>query len=184
MSKKTVAAIIERKNHYLIKVKKNQPRLYEAILKQVQSQEAIKKYKNLEKTRNRQTIRQVQVFSVPLNLEPLWKNAGSVITVERSGSRGEEWGESISYYLCSLPPLSRHLAEGIRGHWLIENQLHWVKDVILEEDISPQKTGFAPVNLSLLKTWVLTLLRIHGYSSISEAIQLLNNNLKYLLTFC
>lgn len=46
------------------------------------------------------------------------------------------------------------IADGIRGHWLIENQLHWVKDVILLEDISPQKMGFAPINISLLKTWV------------------------------
>ncbi len=60
-------------------------------------------------------------------------------------------------------------ADGIRGHWLIENSLHWVKDVITEEDISPQKAGFAPRNLSLLKTWVLTLLRVHGFDSIKGA---------------
>ncbi len=44
-----------------------------------------------------------------------------------------------------------------------------VKDVIYEEDISPQKAGLAPRNLSLLKTWVLTLLRIHGFESIKSA---------------
>ena len=57
--------------------------------------------------------------------------------------------QSLSYYLCSLSPKSRRLPEGIRGHWLIENSLHWVKDVIYLEDISPQKSGFAPINLSL-----------------------------------
>ena len=76
----------------------------------------------------------------------------------------------ISYYLCSLSPPSRRLADGLRGHWLIENSLHWVKDVIYQEDISPQKAGFAPRNLSLLKTWVLTLLRTHGFDSIKAAI--------------
>ena len=74
-------------------------------------------------------------------------------------------------------------ADRIRGHWLIENSLHWggtdgkpaspygvpFKDVIYEEDISPQKAGLAPRNLSLLKTWVLTLLRTHGFDSIKAA---------------
>jgi predicted transposase YbfD/YdcC len=68
-----------------------------------------------------------------------------------------------------MSPQSRRLADGIRGHWLIENSLHWVKDVIYEEDISPQKSGLAPRNLSLLKTWVLTLLRTHGFDSIKSA---------------
>ena len=92
--------------------------------------------------------------------------------------------QRLSYYLCSLPPQSRRLADGIRGHWLIENSLHWVKDVIYEEDISPQKSGFAPRNLSLIKTWVLTLLRVHGFDSIKAAISEMSHNLGYILTFC
>ncbi|BCU09524.1 hypothetical protein MAN88_00880 [Microcystis aeruginosa] len=39
----------------------------------------------------------------------------------------------------------------------MENRLHWVKDVIQNEDRSPQKKGLSPINISLLKTWVLTL---------------------------
>lgn len=93
-----------------------------------------------------------------------------MIKVERKGTRGEEPYERIGYYMTSVSPSSRRLAEGIRGHWLIENRLHWVKDVIYQEDKSPQKAGFAPINLSLLKTWVLTLLRVHGYDSLTEAI--------------
>ncbi|AOX02967.1 hypothetical protein BJP34_29150 [Moorena producens PAL-8-15-08-1] len=89
---------------------------------------------------------------------------------KRSGTRGNEPFQTISYYLCSKSPQSRRLMDGIRGHWLIENSLHWVKDVIYKEDISPQKSGFAPKNLSLLKTWVLTLLRAHGFDSIKAAI--------------
>ena len=53
-----------------------------------------------------------------------------------------------------------------------------------EEDISPQKAGFAPRNLSVLKTWVLTLLRTHGFDSIKSAISEISRNLGYVLTFC
>ena len=107
-----------------------------------------------------------------------------MIKVERSGTRSNKPYQSLSYYLCSLSPKSHRLAEGIRGHWLIENSLHWVKDVIYLEDISPQKSGFAPINLSLLKTWVLTLLRVHGFNSITEAISEMSHNLPYILSFC
>ncbi len=89
-------------------------------------------------------------------------------------------------------------ADGIRGHWLIENSLHWggtdgepaspygvpFKDVIYEEDISPQKAGLAPRNLSRLKTWVLTVLRTHGFESIKSEISEMSHNLGYILTFC
>ena len=64
------------------------------------------------------------------------------------------------------------------------NSLHWVKDVIYEEDISPQKAGFAPRNLSLLKTWVLTVLRTHGFESMKSAISEISHNIGYLLSFC
>lgn len=121
---------------------------------------------------------------MPKKIDPKWKSAGCVIKVERSGTRSNEPYSRVSYYLCSLSPQSGRLADGIRGHSLIENRLHWVKDVIYEEDKSPQKAGFAPMNLSLLKSWVLTLLRIHGFDSVKEAISLISHNLKYILSFC
>jgi len=72
----------------------------------------------------------------------------------------------------------------IRGHWQIKNRLHWVKDVIQLEDKSPQKAGSTPINLSLFKTWVLTLVRLHGYDSLTEAIAHLSHNVGYILSFC
>ncbi|WP_426580844.1 hypothetical protein [Dapis sp. BLCC M229] len=61
-----MAAIIETQNDYLVKVKRNQPLLYAKIEKQVKSSKAVKRYINDEKTRNRQTIRQVEVFHIPM----------------------------------------------------------------------------------------------------------------------
>lgn len=101
LSKKTIEAIIDSDNGYLVKVKRNQPYLYEEIERQAENTQAVKTYKNEEKTRNRYTIRETFVFDVPKNLEPLWKDAASVI--ERYGIRGNELFSSISYYLCSLP---------------------------------------------------------------------------------
>ncbi len=184
MSKKTLEAIAISGNGYLVKVKANQPKLYQQIERESKQQIAKQTVEESEKTRNRQSSRKVEVFEPPKNLDPKWIGVGCVIKVERSGTRADEPYQSISYYLCSLPARSSRLAEGIRGHWLIENSLHWVKDVIYEEDVSPQKAGFAPRNLSLLKTWVLTLLRTHGFDSMKSAISEISHNIKYILSFC
>jgi hypothetical protein len=58
------------------------------------------------------------------------------------------------------------------------------KDVVTEEDTSPQLQGKASTNISLLKSWVLNLLRIHGIDSITEAIDAFGHNLKLIKSFC
>ena len=58
----------------------------------------------------------------------------------------------------------------IRGHWQIANRLHWVKDVIFDEYKSPQRVGNASINLPIIKTWVLSVFRLHGFDSIKGAI--------------
>ena len=182
--KKTLIAIALSGNDYLVKVKTNQPKLYKQIETASNQQKPRQTVKHIEQTRDRNSYRQVEVFEPPENLDPKWIGVGCVIKVERTGTRSHQPYQSISYYLCSLSSQSQRLADGIRGHWLIENSLHWVKDVIYEEDISPQKAGFAPRNLSLLKTWVLTFLRVHGFDSIKGAIGEMSHNIGYMLTFC
>lgn len=175
---------MESGNHYVVKVKANQPKLYKQIELESCQQPAKQVVEHHEKIRDRDSTRKIEVFEPPQNLDPLWVGVGSVIKVERSGTRGNQPYHRIGYYLCSLSAESRRLADGIRGHWRIENSLHWVKDVIYEEDRSPQKAGFAPQNLSLLKTWVLTLLRTHGFESIKSSITEMSHNLNYILSFC
>ena len=65
-----------------------------------------------------------------------------------------------------------------------ESEINVVRDLIELLNLSPQKAGFAPRNLSLLKTWVLTLLRTHGFDSIKGAISEMSHNLAYILSFC
>ncbi len=108
------------------------------------------------------------------------------MTVFRYGTRGNQdyISSDITFYLSSLSPTSSLIPQGIRQHWAIENRLHWVKDVITEEDISPKLKGQASTNISILKSWVLNLLRIHGIDSIREAIDALSHNLKLIKSFC
>lgn len=186
MSKKTVNAIVNGSNNYLIVVKRNQKILHRQIVFQTLNTTPIRYFKQTEKTRNRVIHRVVEVFPPPLNLDSRWTQVESVIKVFRSGIRANHDYESDSptYYISSLPPTSSLIAQGIRRHWSIENRLHWVKDVVTQEDTSPQLLGKASTNISLIKSWVLNLVRVHGFDSLTEALDYMSNNLPLLLSFC
>lgn len=186
MSKKTVKAIANGGNNYLIVVKRNQKILHRQIEFQTLNTSPIRCFKQTDQTRNRLIHRVVEVFAAPLNLSPCWTGVKSVIKIFRSGIRGNHDYESDSptYYISSRSPTSSLIAQGIRRHWTIENRLHWVKDVVTKEDTSPILQGKASTNISLIKSWVINLLRVHGFDSITEALSYMSNNLPLLLSFC
>ncbi len=84
-----------------MKVKTNQPKLYQQIETESNQQTAKQTVEHQAKTRDRNSYRQVEVFEPPKNLDSLWVGVGSVIKVERSGTRGNEPYQPISYYLGS-----------------------------------------------------------------------------------
>jgi hypothetical protein len=58
-----------------------------------------------------------------------------------------------------------------RGHWGIENKLHWVKDVVLGEDKSPIHVGAGPQVVGAIRNTVLNVLRKGGHSKISAQLR-------------
>jgi len=156
--------------------------LLKAIETQTEHTEAIQVSEKDEQTRGRKSHRKIEVFSPPPNIDPDWQKVKSVIKVTRSGEReGKEYSR-VGYYICSLSPKSNRIEKAIRGHWEIENRLHWVKDVILDEDKSPQKAGKAPINFSIMKTWIMSVFRGHGFESIKGAIERFAHNLQSILS--
>ena len=75
------------------------------------------------------------------------------------------------------------IAAKIRGHWLIENQVNWVKNVIFNEDKSKIRELQAARNLSLLYTIIMNVSRSFGFDSIKQGIYLLGNNWEKILAF-
>ncbi len=167
-------------------VKRNQKILHRQIDFQTINTEPIRCFQQTEKTRNRVIHRVVEVFSPPSNIDSHWIGVRSVIKIFRSGTRGDRdyKSDSATYYISSLPPTSSLIPLGIQRHWNIENRLHWVKDVITKEDTSPTLLGKASTNISLIKSWVINLLRVHGFDSLTEALDYMSNNLPLLLSFC
>jgi hypothetical protein len=56
-----------------------------------------------------------------------------------------------------------------RGHWGIENQLHWVRDVGFHEDRSAARVGGVPHGLAVLRNTAIGLLRAHGHAAIATS---------------
>ena len=69
------------------------------------------------------------------------------------------------YYLSSLPPDIGRFARAVRGHWSVENQLHWSLDVSFDEDRSRARTRHSATNLATLRRITLNLLRADKSSS-------------------
>lgn len=61
------------------------------------------------------------------------------------------------------------LAALVRGHWSIENSIHWVRDVTYREDASRARTGNAPAVLAAIRNVVNTALRLSGATNIAAA---------------
>jgi predicted transposase YbfD/YdcC len=64
------------------------------------------------------------------------------------------------YYLLSRAETPERLNDTVRSHWTIENRLHWVLDVVFDEDQARNRKGHGPENLSLLRKLALNLAKL------------------------
>lgn len=157
--KSTVKLIISSGNDYLIAVKKNQLSLYNCLEAQSKITTPASQHIIKDNSHGRNIIRKTSVFKIPQSLQSLWVNSQTFIQVERTGLRGLNPYQETVYYLSSCWSTAQIFAAKIQGHWRIENQLHWVKDVIFQEDNSPLHQ-FGPVtNFSILQTIAINLFR-------------------------
>ena len=88
-----------------------------------------------------------------------WEGLQSVGLVEAVREVGGKQTVERRYYLSSLPVGVETFAKAVRGHWAVENSLHWVLDVQMGEDDSRARTGYAAENLATLRRLALNLLK-------------------------
>jgi predicted transposase YbfD/YdcC len=173
----------------VVAVKANQKRLYKQIQLNTQQTTPISVDISTEHRsdlrfaaalRYRLTTRTVSVFDNLTDISSEWVGLERLVKVERIGTRAGKPYEQVAYYISSLRLHAAQFAQGIRGHWGIENRLHWVKDVVLEEDSSRIRLGNAPANLSIIRSLVIAILRNNGYSSITTAVRMIAHNLEQI----
>ena len=161
--------IRKREADYILAVKENQPTLYQDIrdyfeyLEQGSGRHEPVEHWNssLEKDHGRIERRSVSTVT---NLDWLegkkaWKDLAAIIRYRTSRTVGEETAITDQYYISSTAASAETFGRLIRGHWSIENRLHWSLDVLFREDACQVRKGRAPENLNVLRKIALARLR-------------------------
>ena len=181
--KKTVQLIIESDNDYLITLKANQGKLFEAVQRHFEQSPPLSVTTDVERSHGRHVERTVSVMSPPIQIDPAWVGVQRVVIVERRGTRSGKPFEETMFYLSSLQLEAKAFAQRIRDHWQIENNLHWVKDMVLGEDKAPLCTGHALTNFAIIRTLVVNLFRLNGFASITKGIRAVAHDIHQLFSF-
>ena len=172
--------IVEQAGDYVLAVKANQPSLYEDVqlfLDDARERDFAGVEHQTQRTfdaeHGRQETRRYWVTGEVAWLterhlegaEPRWRGLASIGMVEsrrRNGGVGTPVTVECRYYISSLaadePGSAARFAAAVRGHWGIENQVHWLLDVGFREDECRIRTDHAPTNLATLRHLALNLL--------------------------
>lgn len=164
---KEIAAAIRRgEGDYVLPVKRNQPTLYERVEAAIDiasegDSEGFEEHVTSEEGHGRQETRTYAIVPAPESIDPegQWCDlkAIGIATSERIDGRGHHSLES-RYYILSRVLSAAEFAGAVRGHWRIENSLHWQLDVSFREDECRVRRDHAPTNLSVIRRFALGLL--------------------------
>ncbi len=103
-----------------------------------------------------------------------WPYLAQGCQMERAVVRKGETSRELAYAVTSLSPQDanpRQLLALWRGHWGIENRVHWVRDVTLDEDRCQVRTRAAPQVMAALRNMTISLLRLAGKRNIAAALR-------------
>lgn len=120
-----------------------------------------------EKNRGRLEKRIVSVYEVSEEIKKDYPHSKSIIMVNRERTHKETTSRETVYYLSDLDGSAKDFHDGIREHWSIENKLHYVKDVVMNEDKANLKNKTIASNLSLLRSFVIMIAHIFTKSVIN-----------------
>ena len=120
-------------------------------------------YETIDKDHGRIEIRRYSLSTQIdwLEQKPDWAGLSAVGCVESTRIVGEKTSVENRYYLCSITDLTR-FSEGVRLHWSIENQQHWVLDVQFGEDRNRARKDHSAENLALIRRVALNLFNKNG----------------------
>src|ERR1700716_1385270 len=159
------ATVLERGADFALALKGNQAKLFAPVGRRFARGGKRSVAKRLEpSTHDRQETRRATVIrdtsTAAANRFP------GVAAVARITSRRRLHGRradkpAVRYYLLSKYIPAKRLLQIVRSHWAIENRLHWVLDVVFDEDRNRTRKDNAPENLAILRRFALNIIRSH-----------------------
>ena len=162
----TAQVILGRGAGYVMTVKANMPALYRQLKKLPWS--AVPAVSSVGADHGRRARRTIKAVLAPAWVE--FDGAAQVAQLRRTVTKNGKKTVEVVYLITSdrdAGPAT--LAAWVRGHWEIENRLHWVRDVTYQEDKSLVRTGNAPRVMASLRSLAISLLRLDGQANIAAA---------------
>ncbi|BBG01187.1 MULTISPECIES: ISAs1 family transposase [Pseudonocardia] len=164
--------------HWVLTVKGNQPRLRRQLAG-LPWRGVEPDHRSVETAHGRREIRTLRVVTIAAGIEfPHARQAVQLIRKTRPANtrsgRRARWRTETVYAITDLGPHQarpEELTGWIRGHWQIENGLHWVRDVTFAEDLSTVRTGAAPQVMAALRNLAISLHRLAGATNIAAALR-------------
>lgn len=160
-------AIIEAKADYVLAVKGNRGRFYDHVVKEFAEATpaaGIKTHGRVEEGHGRKEARIVSVlepddwpWKTKNNGE--WAGLRTAVRIERTRAVDGKATTETHYYVSSLPPDARRLAEAIRDHWDVENGLHWSLDVAFGDDDRRIRNARSAENFATIARMAFTLVK-------------------------
>jgi predicted transposase YbfD/YdcC len=164
-SRPFATAVLDRGAHYVLALKKNQSRLFAAVERRFARRAVRSTARQIEpSTHDRREWRRATVIrDKNLGLAERFPGIAALARItSRRRLRGKRAEKPITrYYLLSKYIPATKLMAIVRSHWSIENQLHWILDVVFDEDKSRVRKENAPENLATLRKLAINIIRAH-----------------------
>jgi predicted transposase YbfD/YdcC len=167
--KKIAAKIVEQEADYVLAVKENQGNLFDDVTglfdrAQEAAFEGCNYHKTQDKGHGRTEIRECWTIAGLEHLACIrnlsdWKDLHTVIMVRAQRWVDDKHSSEDRFYISSLDGSAQQGLAAVRGHWGIENQVHWVLDVAFREDESRIRKGNGAQNFAVLRHIALNLLK-------------------------
>jgi predicted transposase YbfD/YdcC len=174
------AQILEQGGHYLMVVKRNQVRLYDELTwyfdtPPLPCDRPWHWVEMLTKGHGRLELRHLSCTD-DLDAYLQWPGVQQVVRrrCERTRLKTGTVSQAVTYALTSLTAqeaTAADIAHLWRGHWTIENRVHYVRDVTMGEDAHQMHTGNAPQAVAALRNAWLNILRAAGWTNIAAALR-------------
>jgi predicted transposase YbfD/YdcC len=180
--------------HYVFTVKQNTPALWAEL--DALNWKRVRRHVTRDSGHGRREKRTIQVTDAPAHVRRRFPHARQVALIERYVTRtvrvkkGRHWVRKqvksavAVFIITSLDTREAapgHLAGYVRGHWTIENKVHWVRDVTFREDASRIRTGPRPRIMATLRNFAIGLIRQAGYTRIAATIRMIKYDTALLI---
>ena len=182
--------IVDGKGDYVLSLKGNQGKIHDAVASYIE-EHMENDFANIKVERFSETLKghgrrdeityyQMRVPKELTNREK-WAGLKTIGVAIRSSESGGKWSTEVRYYLNSIAMNVKRFARCVRGHWAIENTLHWCLDMTFREDESRVRDRNTANNLAWLKRFGLSLLKQQDDKhSIAMRRRVAGWNLEYL----